>query len=358
MPFTIGQILDLLMIVVLIMFIPIGLWRGALREWIALVGITLGMLLADEWAGPWGGDLAAQTNLGARMAAFIVGTAFFLGATLLIGYGGGAALPFRPDLSRSNRLLGALLGVGNGALILSGTLRIMQRHLFEGRADSLLRGTILSRLLIDDVGWAELVLLVALLGCVVVSLLRRWAGGPPLMEEFARPYPASHPAQAASGDAAWEPHPAGEVWTDEAPSEDTAPPAVAARAQGDTAVLHVLPQPAARPPSPPPTPPAPSPRATALVSVPRVVDIARPNRPGPATAAGAPGLGRANGQTPANGAPPAGPGSPTLAAPGGRAARPLTCPVCANEVAARSRFCHHCGHIIGEAERRRVARHD
>jgi hypothetical protein len=36
----------------------------------------------------------------------------------------------------------------------------------------------------------------------------------------------------------------------------------------------------------------------------------------------------------------------------------LTCPVCGQAVAVRSRFCHHCGHIIGEAERRRVARQD
>mgnify|MGYP001795010684 CR=1 FL=1 len=40
------------------------------------------------------------------------------------------------------------------------------------------------------------------------------------------------------------------------------------------------------------------------------------------------------------------------------AAAGIACPVCGNIAAARSRFCHHCGHIIGEAERRRVARHE
>ncbi len=51
MPFNIAQVLDLLMIVVLVMFIPIGLWRGALREWVALVQKRIDKAMFDEvWA--------------------------------------------------------------------------------------------------------------------------------------------------------------------------------------------------------------------------------------------------------------------------------------------------------------------
>ena len=367
LPFTIGQILDLLMIVVLIMFIPIGLWRGVLREWLALIGIALGLLLANEWAGPWGGDLAAQTGLKPEMGAFIVGAAFFLGTTLLIGYGGGAALPYRPDLTWANRLLGALIGLGNGVLILSGMLRLMQRHLFGDQPDSLLLGTVLSRFLIDYVGWAQLVLLLTLALCVIISVFRRWVGGPPLMEEFAPGYLAAYPTPNEVLEEIWHAEPPADAPEETAPPEAPATPAVAARAQHETAVLHfVPPQAAPRPPASPAIVPSatPPPRATTLVSVPRVVDIARPARavptppPEPASPGEVTAPGYANGHTPAMAEPapptPIARNSPPTAVPN----EPLTCPVCDNTVAARSRFCHHCGHIIGEAERRRVARQD
>lgn len=378
---TIAQVLDLLMIVVLVMFIPIGLWRGVLREWVALVGITVGTLLAAEWAGPWGGDLAARTGMDDKMGAFVVGVFFFLGTTLLVGYGGGAALPYRTDLTRANRLLGALLGLGNGTLILSGMLRLMQRHLFDGQSESLLLGTTLSRFLIDDIGWVQLVMLAVLLLCVVVSVLRRWAGGPPLMEEFAPAYFMANQQESAHADEAWRAY-----LPDE---EDTAPTAapgsIAAYAgpatqQQDTAILQIVPpQAGAAPPESPrphqtPLPLSP-PRTTALVSVPRVIDIARPSRvaaqPSVASDSAASGGGATVSASETTRAVVPAPlraesaGTGALSATGGTppplldfAAAGIACPVCGKMAAARSRFCHHCGHIIGEAERRRVARQE
>lgn len=377
MPFNIAQVLDLLMIVVLVMFIPIGLWRGALREWVALVGITLGTLLASEWSGPWGGDLAAQTGLDAPLAAFIVGVTFFLGSTLLIGYGGGAALPFRPDLTRANRLLGALIALGNGVLILSGILRLMQRHLFDSSPDSLLLKTALSSFLIDYVGWAQLVLLGTLLICVVVSVLRRWVGGPPLMEEFTPGYSVAHANQRHQPGEVWDADQQGEEWeAEEYPEVGAAAPVPAVRQQ-ETAVLHLFPtqQHAPRPAPPAPSPtlaptpapaPAPTPatRATTLVSVPKVVEIARPTARTPQAAqppqVGTPTLvppAQTNGHIPHESGRASATDGPRPAAPTEISAG-ITCPVCGQAVAARSRFCHHCGHIIGEAERRRVARQE
>ena len=385
---TIAQVLDLLMIVVLLMFIPIGLWRGVLREWVALGGIALGTLLSAEWAGPWGGDLAARTGGDAQMGAFVVGAGFFLGTTLLVGYGGGAALPFRPELTRTNRLLGALLGVGNGTLILSGVLRLMQQHLFAGQPESLLLGTTLSRFLIDDIGWAQLLLLIVLLLCVVVSVLRRWAGGLPLMEEFAPSYALTSRPRGEQSDEVWEAYP---------PDEEPAPMSAGMAAfagpsvqQHDTAILQIVPNQGGSARQEPPRPrqaPVPlSPPRTTLVSVPKVIDLARPARatpPPPAGREGAAGEGDTGGagaveSAPllrANGAAEAGAISMSLRAEptanGGASgagttppapldfgAAGIACPVCGNLAAARSRFCHHCGHIIGEAERRRVARQD
>lgn len=371
MPFSIGQILDILALVVLVMFIPIGLWRGVLREWVALVGITLGSMLAAEWAVPWGGDLAAQTGWRQPMAAFVVGIAFFLGLTLIVGYGGGAAMPFRADLTWGNRLLGALLGVCNGVLVLSGTLRLMQQHLFEGRDDSLLLSTTLSRFLIDNVGWVQLVLMATLVLCVLVSVLRRWSGGLPLMEEFSPGYLVTYQTRDALPEEDWRAGYADEVWAEE-PAREVNGPAVAAARQDTTILQLVPPSQVARVESAPPPPeqappqrvpnvaPVSSPRANALVSVPRVVDIARPQRaaqtpppaPAPATPAPTNGQGMVPGET-------AGRDEITDRIPvTPPAALGLTCPVCQNTLVARARFCDHCGHIIGEAERRRVARQD
>ncbi len=382
---TIAQVLDLLMLLVLVMFIPIGLWRGVLREWVALVGITLGTLLAAEWAVPWGGDLAARTPLDDHMGAFAVGVLFFLGTTLLIGYGGGAALPFRTDLTRTNRLLGALLGVGNGTLILSGMLRLMQQHLFDGQSGSLLLGTALSRFLIADIGFAQLLLLAVLLLCVLVSVLRRWAGGLPLMEEFAPAYlMANQPlGEQPAADAEWEDYQQRENAA-AMPGSLVALATTPAQAQ-DTAIFQIVPSqsgpdrqesPRARQAPMPITPP----RTAALVSVPKVIDIARPARatPPPMARESAvtddgvtdPALPiRPTGMAPRESAP-----TPLRAAPSpnGTASSPgdppptpidfaatgIVCPVCGNTAAVRSRFCHHCGHIIGEAERRRVARQE
>ena len=66
------------------MFVPIGLWRGALREWIALAGITFGSLLAAKWANPWGNDLAALSGMDPKLAHFTVAALFFLGTTLIV----------------------------------------------------------------------------------------------------------------------------------------------------------------------------------------------------------------------------------------------------------------------------------
>lgn len=185
MALTIAQVLDLLMALIIVMFIPIGLWRGALREWVALAGILLGAALAAEWAYPWGGDLANELLIDPKLARFAVGALLFLAVTLFIGYGAGMALPYRPDLSWPNRLLGALLGLGNGALILSSALRIMQHNLFDDQASSPLLSSALAYFLIEEIGWVLLALTVVFFLTVWIGAFRSWRGRAPLLEEYA-----------------------------------------------------------------------------------------------------------------------------------------------------------------------------
>lgn len=412
MPITISQVLDLLMGLVLIMFVPIGLWRGALREWLTLAGIALGGLLAASWGSAWGDDLSRAMSIDPNLAAFAVAAAFFLGTTLVVGYGGGVTLPYRPDLSSANRALGALIGLGNGTLILSGLLQLMQRHLFAGSADSPLKTAGLATFLIDSIGWVHLGLLLIFLGCVLTGLTRRATEGAPLMDEYGPFYGPSTRAEQAPPEA-WRPTVPPVKPTTTAPQ-----PAAAERAQEQTAVLRAVQSgaapgdaapaeanvaPEAKPtPSPvsaTPKPPNLRPVEPAAPTA-QIVDIARkqgpraisPPRPANVTPIAARN-GRAAGErtadekkestgqlseTSAAGRPTVVPSPRTIgAAPtpvprpvraaqtpeqGNAEARDTTtaarvCPSCGTPAAAHSRFCLICGHIIGEPEKRQVARH-
>lgn len=364
MPLSIAQILDLLMALIIVMFVPIGLWRGALREWMAFGGILLGSALATEWAYGLGGDLATQAALDPRVARFTVASLLFIAVTLVIGYGAGVALPFRPDLSWPNRLLGALLGLGNGMLVLSGALRIMQHYLFDDAATSPLLGSLLASYLIGSIGWTFLGLTLVLVITIVAALLRRWGGRPALLDEFV---PVFYPDEYVAEEAAeWSGTPEGEeedvAQRTPIPASSAAPlPAVAwadeqARARNALATQQTdVFRPAATPvvvreivevPPPAPSEDTVVPLdATPPTATRRVIDLARPLSPVAPTEAPSP-----------NGAArePAIPPVVEAAANGVGAAEETACAVCGASARPESRFCASCGHIRGEAERRAI----
>lgn len=388
LPITISQVLDLLMALVLIMFVPIGLWRGALREWLTLAGITLGLLLAGSWAAPWGTELATATGRDQNLTSFTVAIVFFLGSALIIGYGGGVTLPYRPDLTGTNRFLGALLGLGNGTLILSGVLQIMQRNLFEGRPESPLKTAGVAAFLIDSVGWVYLGLFAIFIGCIVAGLARRWTEGTPLLEEYAPDYAAGERAD-------WDQQ---ERWSPAVPpakpTTSAARQPVAAESQQATTVLQVVPNAPAERSQPPnsaaPTPPQADPAAPTL----QVTDMVRHQAAPAALPANVTPIGNHNGRpaaersrsdeeqsprtpagTRADDAPTLVPrpnsaaDAPTLVPGPVKDAAPVTmtptdttgadgrvCGSCGAAAAPNARFCLTCGHIIGTAEKRQIAR--
>lgn len=370
MPISLTQALDLPVVVVLIMFIPIGLWRGALREWIACAGIALGTLLANAAGTRWGDGFAQLANMDPKLGGFTVATAFFLASTLLIGYGGGVTLPYRPDLSWPNRGLGALLGLGNGFLIVGGLLRLMQERLFDGRSNSPLHTTALAASLIDpSVAWVYLGFFLSLLLCVILGLVRRVNEGAPLLEEYSPVYQVA-PQGEWSNAARWQPQvaPAETLSAGGAPSVQVAhahdTPGVRLGATPDAATTATTDDEGgpslerAKQPTPPvenldrptPRPPAAAParRATHERDTERIPLIIRP----PA---------KNDDPTPIP-RPVADPTRATGArqrrevAPPEAAAATASCPICGIPRAPQARFCGNCGHITGAAERRQIAR--
>ena len=89
---SIFLVLDILLVLLIVLFAPIGYWRGPVKELLVMLGVLSGVVLSDYWARPWGHDLSTQTNITADGGAFIVAMAFLVAATFILGYGLGAAL--------------------------------------------------------------------------------------------------------------------------------------------------------------------------------------------------------------------------------------------------------------------------
>lgn len=152
---TIFLVLDILLILLVLLFMPIGFWRGPIKELFVTLGIMTGVLLADFWARPWGRDLTEYTELTAGSGAFIIAMAFLVAATFVLGYGLGATLAptYHSNLARA---LGAGIAAVNGTLLLSFALQYVRLHLLStANADSL-DDSYMARFLLDGIGWVLL----------------------------------------------------------------------------------------------------------------------------------------------------------------------------------------------------------
>ena len=163
-------LLDILLLILVALFVPIGFWRGAQREVLVTLGILFGAALSDAWARPWGHDLAALTSLRESGGAFMVSVLFLVGSTFLLGYGAGAALPVpRPGLW--SRFFGALIAGGNGALLLSYALRDIRLYLLADQAPGFLDRSLVAQFLSTGIGWLLMAATVIFLPVVIVLAL-------------------------------------------------------------------------------------------------------------------------------------------------------------------------------------------
>jgi len=197
---TTSMLLDAGFIVILIVFALAGLRRGPWPEVVALGGILLGALLADEWGDVWGRDLAASVGaLGAQGAQMVARGALFLLPLILVGYGGAVLLPRLGRLSPRARLVGAGLGLFNGAAIVALLLRNWQYS--QGVATGPLMTDPVGRALLEWAGWWPLVLALGGILAVISAVVRRAGRATP-------PVPVSQPSPATSGIPTTTPAPA------------------------------------------------------------------------------------------------------------------------------------------------------
>lgn len=159
-------LLDILLGLVILLFVPFGIRRGVAKEALVSASIFLGASLADRFAPSWGAELSRRAAIAPDAAAFAVATAFLFGAVIFLGYGGGAALgPSR--IGVPSRLVGGILAAFNAALMLSFLLRWIDAYLRQG---SVLADGIVSSALRQQSD----VLLLAATGVLLVLTVTAW----------------------------------------------------------------------------------------------------------------------------------------------------------------------------------------
>lgn len=158
---SIYLVLDLLLLLLIALFAPIGYWRGPVKELLVTFGVLLGILLADFWARPWGRDLADLTAIGESGGAFVVAMAFMVSVTFILGYGVGAAIA-PTDFSPQARAIGAVVALFNGILLVSFSLQYVRVFLLSDATEEALDDSYVVQFLLDQVGWV--LLLAALIG--------------------------------------------------------------------------------------------------------------------------------------------------------------------------------------------------
>jgi len=164
---TLYLALDVLLLVLLALFVPVGFWRGAARELVVTLGILLGFALGEFWAQPWGLDLAERTGLGEGAASFLAAVLALVACTFLIGYGASSVI-LTPQPGMLGRLLGAVIALANGMLVLGFALRAIRLYLLGGAPSGLFEQAIVARLLSESMPWV--LLAGALLGLPLIVL--------------------------------------------------------------------------------------------------------------------------------------------------------------------------------------------
>lgn len=174
---TLYLVLDILLLILLALFVPVGFWRGVTREILVTLGILLGFALGEFWALPWGEFFADWIGLGDAATTFLVAVILLVACTFLIGYGAGAVIMVpRPRLI--GRLVGAVVALANGILLLGFALRTIRLYLLGGSASGLFEQALVARILSESMPWVLLVgaivsvpviLLAAVLGTETVS---------------------------------------------------------------------------------------------------------------------------------------------------------------------------------------------
>jgi len=162
--------LDSLLILILLLLFPIGLYRGGLREVCSAAGVLLGLIVAQQWADRWGIWVAETTGIDDGVSRFMVAVAVLVLFAGLIGYAAASAFTYAPG--PGGRLYGGLIALVTGVLFLGALIQFVATYLYDGVYPDLIRRGFVARTLSVGFDWVLLavsavVLLATILGMIV-----------------------------------------------------------------------------------------------------------------------------------------------------------------------------------------------
>ncbi|MEM8529980.1 MAG: CvpA family protein [Chloroflexota bacterium] len=168
--------IDIAAAILIIVLAVVGYRRDVRRGIAALGGTLLGTTLVDFWGSRWGEQLAEWFGGGNPQTFTLVVSIFtFLLAVFLVGYGGGMFLGTSKDKPNSSRrMIGALLGALNGALVTGYILRFVTNNdpNFQNVQEA-----IVGRILVEGLPWLFLAFTVAVAIGVTVRLAMQLTAG-------------------------------------------------------------------------------------------------------------------------------------------------------------------------------------
>jgi len=162
--------LDALLILILMLVVPIGLYRGGLREVCTAAGVLLGLIVAQQWSDRWGGWMADTSGIDGGVSRFVVAVAILVAFAGLIGYAAAASFAYSP--SPGGRLYGGMVALATGVLFLGALIQFVSTYLYDGVYPDVIRRGFVARALSVGFDWVLLavsgfVLLAIVLGTVV-----------------------------------------------------------------------------------------------------------------------------------------------------------------------------------------------
>lgn len=157
--------LDALLLVIIISVVPLGMYRGGIREVCTSAGLLLGILITQQWAARWGDWVADVTGIDEGVSRFLVAVATIVLITATVGYGAAAAFGHRPG--PGGRMFGGLLGLANAVVFLGALIQFVADDLYEGVYPDIIQNSYVARALSLGFDWV----LLATTGALLVGIL-------------------------------------------------------------------------------------------------------------------------------------------------------------------------------------------
>ena len=164
-------ILDVLLLLILLLLVPLGFYRGGLREVCSAAGLLLGLLIANEWAARWGGWIAGLTKYREDVCQFVTAVAVLTLVTAVVGYGAGAAFSYRPG--PGGRMYGGLISLLIGAVFLGSVMNLVARFLTDGAHPAVIEDGYLARALTIGLDWVLLIVGMAVVLATLFGMIVR-----------------------------------------------------------------------------------------------------------------------------------------------------------------------------------------